>query len=267
VCGSDVPGAARNPAGDGRSRRPADRQGVAGEGVWRALPQADPTSPGCRPRVSSRAGRASRSPAAVDQARQDEAAWTRRVDRTGWGKPDGRGSSAQADAGLSWHSAEDEARILDLDPACLQYGHPVSLHLVGSHLCLATAAHGRACECTGFRPVMTPVPEAGEPPATSPRGDAWRQTRGSACGCAIAALGGRPCSTGRRLSPMTSSPAPLDLDALAARYAVPARAVHDLAARRRAGAHDEELLSLLRQPDWGGLSPERAAQLVADLPG
>jgi hypothetical protein len=65
---------------------------------------------------------------------------------------------------------------------------------------------------------------------------------------------------------MTSSSAPLDLDALAARYAVPARAVHDLAARRRAGAHDEELLGLLGQPVWGGLAPDQAAHLVADLP-
>ena len=65
---------------------------------------------------------------------------------------------------------------------------------------------------------------------------------------------------------MTSSPAPMDLDALAARYSVPSRALHDLAARRRAGAHDEELISLLRQPDWGDLSPEQAAQLVAELP-
>jgi hypothetical protein len=63
-----------------------------------------------------------------------------------------------------------------------------------------------------------------------------------------------------------TSPAPTDLDALAARYAVPARALHDLAARRRAGAHAEELISLLRQPDWGGLAPDQAAQLVADLP-
>ena len=64
-----------------------------------------------------------------------------------------------------------------------------------------------------------------------------------------------------------TSPAPTDLDALAARYAVPARALHDLAARRRAGAHAEELISLLRQPDWGGLAADQAAQLVADLPG
>ena len=59
----------------------------------------------------------------------------------------------------------------------------------------------------------------------------------------------------------------MDLDALAARYSVPARALHDLAARRRASAYDEGLISLLRQPDWGGLSPEHAVQLVAELPG
>lgn len=65
----------------------------------------------------------------------------------------------------------------------------------------------------------------------------------------------------------STPPATMDLDALAAQYAVPARAVHDLVARRRAGAQAEELLSLLRQPDWGGLAPDQAAQLVADLPG
>ena len=37
-------------------------------------------------------------------------------------------------------------------------------------------------------------------------------------------------------------------------------------ARRRAGARDEELINLLRQPDWGGLSQEQAVQLVSELP-
>jgi len=40
----------------------------------------------------------------------------------------------------------------------------------------------------------------------------------------------------------------------------------DLVLRRRAGAHDEELISLLYQQDWGGLEREQAAQLVAELP-
>jgi hypothetical protein len=65
---------------------------------------------------------------------------------------------------------------------------------------------------------------------------------------------------------MTSFPSPNDLDAIAARFAVPRRSLEDLAARRRAGAHDDELISLLRQPDWGGLSQSQAAELVAELP-
>jgi hypothetical protein len=66
---------------------------------------------------------------------------------------------------------------------------------------------------------------------------------------------------------MASYPSPKDLDAIGARYAVPRRALEDLVARRRAGAHDDELISLLRQPDWGNLSQEQAEQLVAELPG
>jgi hypothetical protein len=66
---------------------------------------------------------------------------------------------------------------------------------------------------------------------------------------------------------MASYPSPKDLDAIGARYAVPRRALEDLVARRRAGARDDELISLLRQPDWGDLSQEQAEQLVADLPG
>lgn len=65
---------------------------------------------------------------------------------------------------------------------------------------------------------------------------------------------------------MASFPSPKDLDAIGARYSVPRRALEDLVARRRAGAHDDELISLLRQPDWGGLSQQQAAQLVAELP-
>ena len=66
---------------------------------------------------------------------------------------------------------------------------------------------------------------------------------------------------------MTAYPSPKDLDAIGARYDVPRRALEDLVARRRAGARDDELISLLRQPDWGNLSQEQAEQLVAELPG
>jgi hypothetical protein len=65
---------------------------------------------------------------------------------------------------------------------------------------------------------------------------------------------------------MTSSPSPTDLPALSARYSVPLRSLEDLVARRRSGAHDDELVSLLTQPDWGGLSREQGAELVAQLP-
>jgi hypothetical protein len=58
----------------------------------------------------------------------------------------------------------------------------------------------------------------------------------------------------------------MDLDSIAARFSVPRRSLEDLVARRRAGAHDDELISLLRQPDWGGLSQAQAAQLVTELP-
>jgi hypothetical protein len=66
---------------------------------------------------------------------------------------------------------------------------------------------------------------------------------------------------------MTSFGSPMDLDTLGARFSVPRRSLEDLVARRRAGAHDDELISLLRQPDWGGLTREQAVQLVAELPG
>jgi hypothetical protein len=58
----------------------------------------------------------------------------------------------------------------------------------------------------------------------------------------------------------------MDLDAIGARYSVPRRSMEDLVARRRAGARDEELIDLLRQPDWGGLSQEQAVRLVNELP-
>ena len=66
---------------------------------------------------------------------------------------------------------------------------------------------------------------------------------------------------------MASYPSPIELDAIGARYSVSSRSLEDLVARRRAGARDEELISLLRQPEWGGLTYEQATQLVADLPG
>ena len=66
---------------------------------------------------------------------------------------------------------------------------------------------------------------------------------------------------------MTSFPSPMELDAIGARYSVSTRSMEDLIARRRAGAHDGELINLLRQPDWGGLSLEQATQLVTELPG
>jgi hypothetical protein len=61
-------------------------------------------------------------------------------------------------------------------------------------------------------------------------------------------------------------PSPKDLDAIRGRYrSVSARALEDLVARRRAGASDAELMNLLRQPDWGGLSDEQAEQFVTEL--
>lgn len=65
---------------------------------------------------------------------------------------------------------------------------------------------------------------------------------------------------------MNAFPSPQDLDALGDQYSVSRRSMEDIVARRRAGAHDAELISLLRQPDWGGLSQEQAVQLVAKLP-
>ena len=65
---------------------------------------------------------------------------------------------------------------------------------------------------------------------------------------------------------MDAYPSPRDLEAIGARYGLDStRALEDLVARRRAGAHDGELVSLLRQPDWGGLSQDQATALVAEL--
>jgi hypothetical protein len=60
---------------------------------------------------------------------------------------------------------------------------------------------------------------------------------------------------------------PDDLEALGKHYGVSPDAMEDLAARRRAGARDGELINLLAQPHWGGLSRQEAAALIAQLPG
>jgi len=65
---------------------------------------------------------------------------------------------------------------------------------------------------------------------------------------------------------MNQSPAPIDLTRLSTRYAVSVAVLDDLYARRRAGAHDAELIDLLTQRDRGGLDRERARALVAELP-
>ena len=57
-----------------------------------------------------------------------------------------------------------------------------------------------------------------------------------------------------------------ELEAIGARYSVPSWSLEDLVARRRAGARDSELITLVRQPERGGLSQEQAAELVAELP-
>jgi hypothetical protein len=61
-------------------------------------------------------------------------------------------------------------------------------------------------------------------------------------------------------------PSLAELQTLSARYGVPVAILQDLAARRRAGARDGELINLLTQPDRGGLSNDRAAQLVSEFP-
>ena len=65
---------------------------------------------------------------------------------------------------------------------------------------------------------------------------------------------------------MNQSPAPIDLRCLSTRYAVSVAVLDDLNARRRAGAHNAELIDLLTQRDRGGLDRERACALVAELP-
>jgi hypothetical protein len=57
-----------------------------------------------------------------------------------------------------------------------------------------------------------------------------------------------------------------ELARLEAAYGVPSAVLEDLCARRRAGARDVELINLLAQADRGGLKPEQAGRLIAELP-
>jgi len=61
-------------------------------------------------------------------------------------------------------------------------------------------------------------------------------------------------------------PSLTDLQTLSGHYAVPMAALQDLVARRRAGAHDAELINRLVQPDWGGLSNDQASRLLTEFP-
>ena len=66
---------------------------------------------------------------------------------------------------------------------------------------------------------------------------------------------------------MDTTPAHLaELSRLEAAYGVPSHVLEDLCARRRAGAHDPELLNLLAQADRGGLDAATAQRLIAELP-
>ena len=65
---------------------------------------------------------------------------------------------------------------------------------------------------------------------------------------------------------MSDAPGPVDLTPLATKYGISPAVVEDLYARRRAGAHDMELVNLLSQQDRGGLDHEQARALVAELP-
>jgi len=69
-----------------------------------------------------------------------------------------------------------------------------------------------------------------------------------------------------RYAGVHETPSPTNLSSLASKYAVSSGVVEDLYAPRRAGARDAELINLLQQKDRGGLDPERARALVAELP-
>ena len=68
------------------------------------------------------------------------------------------------------------------------------------------------------------------------------------------------------LAGMSDAPQPADLTPLAARYGIAPAVVEDLYARRRAGAHDAELVNLLSQQDRGRLDREQARALLDELP-
>ena len=65
---------------------------------------------------------------------------------------------------------------------------------------------------------------------------------------------------------MDNTAPPIDLTPLAATYGVSSSVLEDVYARRRAGARDAELVNLLGQQDRGGLTPDRAGALLAELP-
>lgn len=69
-----------------------------------------------------------------------------------------------------------------------------------------------------------------------------------------------------RMRDVHETPSPTNLSSLADKYSVSSSVVEDLYARRRAGARDAELINLLQQKDRGGLDPERARALAAELP-
>ena len=69
-----------------------------------------------------------------------------------------------------------------------------------------------------------------------------------------------------RMRDVHETPSPTDLSSLADKYSVSSSVVEDLYAGRRAGARDAELINLLQQKDRGGLDPERARALAAELP-
>jgi hypothetical protein len=75
-----------------------------------------------------------------------------------------------------------------------------------------------------------------------------------------------PESNRATLAGMSDAPGPVDLTPLAARYGISPAVVEDLYARRRAGAHDAELVNLLSQQDRGGVDSEQARALLNELP-
>ena len=70
---------------------------------------------------------------------------------------------------------------------------------------------------------------------------------------------------GRAETPPSQEEAVADTRTLAGTYGLDPWVVEDLAARKRAGARDQELINLLRETDRGGLAEDRAAELVKEL--